>query len=305
MTKPCCAPARDGNPITSAKVTLRGTYPDPVADIPGGRAFVGTDKPWIKPDGEGPQRRVTVKPFRLGATPVTVAAFRAFVDATGYVTEAETYGWSFVFHSFIPRAVGPTEGLQGAEWWRAVEGATWAMPFGIHGEPARDDDPVVHISWNDAAAYCAYVAGRLPTEAEWEHAACGGQGPVIYPWGDTDPTDDGPFNCNIWQGQFPVKDSGADGFKGISPAASFPANGYGLHGMAGNVWDWTTDTFKIRSLSKAAKAQAAGMKGFKTIKGGSYLCHASYCTRYRIAARTGNSPDSSTGHTGFRVAFDI
>lgn len=305
MTKSCCAPSRPTGTRTEQFLPpTGGSYSGPLAEIPAGRAYVGTNRPWIKPDGEGPQRRVSVKAFAMGATPVTVGQFRDFVDQTGYRTEAEDFGWSFVFHSFVPQSVGMTEGMTGAEWWRRVDGATWFQPFGPHGSDAQGDDPVVHVSWNDAQAYCTYVGGRLPSEAEWEHAARGGLGDVVYPWGNDDPTDTGPFQCNIWQGRFPVADTGADGFAGISPAQSFPPNSFGLFGMAGNVWDWTNDSFRVRSLSKAAKAQAAQMNGFKVIKGGSYLCHASYCTRYRIAARTGNSADSSTGHTGFRVVFD-
>ena len=135
-------------------------------------------------------------------------------------------------------------------------------------------------------------------------AARGGLRDVAYPWGNAPPDDREHLPCNIWQGSFPTQNTAADGYAFTSPARSFAPNGYGLYGMAGNVWDWTADLFRLKSLSKAGKAHAAAMRGYRVIKGGSFLCHASYCTRYRIAARTGNSPESTTSHMGFRIAFD-
>ena len=283
-----------------------GIYPGDTALIPGGKAIVGTAKPLIKIDGEGPRRTVMLKPFRMATTTVTNAAFRAFIAATGYVTEAERWGWSFVFHTHVPRQNPATDGIDGAEWWRRVNGAQWDRPAGPHGPSAPPEDhPVVHVSWHDAQAYATWVGGRLPSEAEWEHAARGGAGDVLYPWGDRPPNDTDHFPCNIWQGGFPTQNTAADGYDATAPAQSFAANGYGLYNMVGNVWQWTGDSFRTRSLSKAAKAHAARMAQYKIIKGGSFLCHASYCTRYRIAARTGNTPSSTTSHTGFRVVFDV
>lgn len=306
MRKLCCTPARLGKMSHPASDFAGGAYTGDSVLIKGATALVGTDKPIIKIDGEGPMRKVKLRPYRLGLTAVTNAQFAEFIQTTGYVTEAENWGWSFVFHSHVPRAAGPTEGLTGAQWWRAVEGAKWDQIHGPHGSGQIDPDhPVVHVSWNDACAYAAWVGGRLPTEAEWEHAARGGLGDVIYPWGNDAPNDHDFLPCNIWQGQFPQVNSGADGYDTTAPAQSFQPNGYGLYNMAGNTWEWTADTFRIKTLSKAGKAHAAAMKGFKTTKGGSFLCHESYCTRYRIAARTGNSPDSATTHTGFRIAFDV
>lgn len=307
MTKPCCGPVRDPNPHQApTQSAVKGTYPGDVVKIPGGQALIGTKKPLLKIDGEGPQRKTRLAPFQLATTPVTNAAFQEFVAATGYQTDAERFGWSFVFHNQVPVSVGATNAIQGAEWWRRVDGANWHQPFGPKSNAAlKLHHPVVQISWNDAQAYCAYVGGRLPSEAEWEHSARGGLGDVTYPWGDQDPDDTDHFPCNIWQGQFPHNNTGADGYHGTAPAQSFAPNDYGLFNMSGNTWDWTADDFSVKSLSKAAKQHAAAMQGHKVIKGGSYLCHHSYCTRYRIAARTGNTPDSATTHMSFRIAFDL
>ena len=213
-------------------------------EIPGGRALVGTGRAELADDGEGPVRRVAVKPFLLGATTVTNAEFAAFVEATSHVTEAERWGWSFVFWSDVPKSAGPTEGVIGSEWWRRVDGATWRAIHGPGSEDAcRPDHPAVHMSWNDAAAYAAWVGGRLPSEAEWEHAARGGLGEVRFPWGDEEPDDSGFFPCNIWQGRFPQANSAADGHAATAPAASFAPNGYGLYNMVGNVWEWSADEF--------------------------------------------------------------
>ena len=272
--------------------------------IPGGAGLMGTNRPVIKLDGEAPQRRVKLKPFLLGQTPVSNAEFSHFAEQTGYVTEAEVFGWSFVFHLQVPATQTTVQGAAGAQWWRRVDGANWRYPAGPLGAESLPDHPAVHLSWTDAQAYCAWAGGRLPSEAEWEHAARGGLGDVTYPWGDAPPDDRAHLPCNIWQGNFPTQNTAADGYAFTSPARSFAPNGYGLHGMAGNVWDWTADLFRLKSLSKAGKAHAAAMRGYRVIKGGSFLCHASYCTRYRIAARTGNSPESTTSHMGFRIAFD-
>lgn len=245
-----------------------------------------------------------MKPFLIGATTVTNAEFAAFVDATGYVTEAENFGWSFVFWSDVPVADGPTQAVHGAEWWRKVEGANWRAVRGENCE-APADHPVVHVSWNDAKAYAAWVGGRLPTEAEWEHAARGGLGDIRFPWGEDEPNDTDSFPCNIWQGHFPTTNTCADGHASTAPAKSFEPNGYGLYNMVGNVWEWTADPLRTRSLKKHVRQRIAAMHGFKVLKGGSFLCHRSYCYRYRIAARTGNSPDSTTAHQGFRVVWDM
>ncbi len=176
---------------------------------------------------------------------------------------------------------------------------------GSHGQSWFADHPVVQVSWNDARAYARWAGGRLPTEAEWEHAARGRLADARYPWGEKDPDDQDFLPCNIWQGAFPNRNTGADGYLATAPAESFAPNGYGLFNVVGNTWEWTADPYRIPSLKKAVKKKLKRMPGFRLLKGGSYLCHASYCWRYRIAARSGNSGDSTTTHQGFRVVFDL
>ncbi|MFF4427534.1 formylglycine-generating enzyme family protein [Streptomyces sp. NPDC001513] len=261
-------------------------------DLPGGRFLMGTDDPDSFPaDGEGPVREVGVDPFRIAPTTVTNARFATFVEATGHVTEAEHFGVSFVFGGFLSdqvAAVSPA--VAAVPWWRAVPGASWRHPEGPGSSViARRDHPVVHVSWNDAQAYCAWSDTRLPTEAEWEYAARGGLRQKRYPWGD-DLTPGGRHMCNIWQGDFPTLNTAEDGYEGTAPAKSFRPNGFGLYNTVGNVWEWCADRF----------APGAG----RVMRGGSHLCHDSYCNRYRVAARSSNTPDSSTGNIGFRVAAD-
>lgn len=307
--KSCCTPPRDGQPlrrtepetnIACAKALARAAAP-----IPGGRGLVGASKAEIPDDGETPLRKVRIAPFRMGRTAVTNAAFKAFVDATGYVTEAERFGWSFVFWAQVPDAVGPTQGVVDVEWWRRVDGANWREINGpgTMADAWQPDHPVVQVSWNDAQAYAKWAGGRLPTEAEWEHAARGGLGDVRFPWGNAEPDDSDYTPCNIWQGRFPEVNTGQDGYLTTAPAQSFEPNGYGLYNLSGNVWEWTSDAFRIASLKKSVKARLTAMKGYKLSKGGSFLCHKSYCYRYRIAARSGTSPDSATTHHGFRVVW--
>lgn len=311
----CCTPSMERNLPPAPAQIASGSAPADIRQalrassvlIPGGEAEVGTDRPLIAEDGEGPRRLVQLDDFRMGRTAVTNEAFTAFVNDTGYITEAELFGWSFVFHQYVKDAA-PTAGVVGADWWRAVEGAAWHRPEGPSSTVSeRGGDPAVHISWNDAQAFAAWVGGRLPSEAEWEHAARGGLKHATYPWGDQAPDDHGYTPCNIWQGNFPTVDRGIDGYRGLAPAQSFEPNGYGLYNCCGNCWEWTADEFRVAGNGPQAIARnnAARAAGFKVLKGGSHLCHASYCHRYRIAARTGNTPDAGTGHTGFRVAFAL
>jgi formylglycine-generating enzyme len=287
-----------------------GARPRPgrLVEVPGGEVPVGTDRPELPADGEGPARRVRVRPFLLDPLAVTNRWFAEFARETGHVSEAERFGWSFVFAGLLPEGAPPSEGVAAAPWWRRIEGACWHAPEGPgSGIEARLDHPVVHVSWNDARAFAGWAGGRLPTEAEWEQAARGGSDGARFPWGDREPDDAGFQPCNIWQGRFPDGNTARDGFAGTAPADAFAPNGLGLFNMAGNVWEWCADPFRVRSLRRALKAKDrdAAASGSRVLKGGSYLCHRSYCYRYRIAARIGNPTDTATGHLGFRLAFDL
>lgn len=309
MTCSSCAPSRGDVPATVREAPdltgLRGR-PEGAISVPGGRTHVGTDKPEIAGDGEGPARMVTIRDFALEATTVTNARFAAFVTATGYVTEAERFGWAAVFFNSADRMATARRAGSALPWWHRVEGASWHTPEGP-GSSIEDrlDHPVVQVSWTDAKAFADWVGGRLPAEAEWEHAARGGNLRRRFPWGEDEP-DDVAVWCNIWQGAFPQHNLEADGYLRTAPAQSYSPNALGFYNMAGNVWEWMQDPFRIRSMSRQAKGRNA--QAFehqdKVLKGGSFLCHRSYCYRYRIAARMGLSPDSATSNTGFRVAYD-
>lgn len=310
MDDACCTPdpgafAPRDQGGRGATVGAGGRHPDTLVDIAGGTFRMGDDSRWAYPgDGEGPVHRVQLPAYRIDRHTVTNAAFGAFVDATGWRTDAETYGWSFVFGGLLPEDFPDTRGVVGAEWWRQVHGADWRHPEGPQSAiDDRGDHPAVHVSWNDAEAYCRWSGTRLPTEAEWEYAARGGVVGALFPWGD-DLEPDGEHRMNVFQGRFPAVNTGDDGFVGTAPVDSFPSNGFGLHNMTGNVWEWCADWFDPGYYTRSPEEDPRGPAGGdrKTQRGGSYLCHLSYCRRYRVSARTSSEPTSSTGNTGFRVA---
>ncbi len=304
--KSCCNP-RGGHsavPATAQITAKNAVITFDVADIPGGVATVGTNRPLIPIDEESPYRTQEIQPFQMMTTTVTNEMFAAFVADTGFITEAERLGWSFVFYKHLAESSQPTQAVVGSQWWRKVEGANWRLINGPGSEADYlPDHPVVQVSWNDAMAFADWAGGRLPTEAEWEHAARGGLGDVMFPWGNREPDDSDYQPCNIWQGEFPKSNACADGYDATAPARSFDCNNYGLYNMCGNVWEWSSGRIKITGRSKESRQYAKHYKGCKLLKGGSYLCHKSYCFRYRIAARSGTTPDSTTTHQGFRLVF--
>lgn len=315
---PCCVPGRRRAALLAASRTVSSEIPrvstgsvEGMVRLEGGEFLMGNEsKEGFAADGEGPVREVTLDAFYIGSHPVTNQQFLEFVRATGYHTEAERFGWSFVFQGHISpeqRARLVEDTVVVAPWWCKVRGADWKHPDGPDsGISQRLDHPVVQVSWRDAIEYSQWAGKRLPTEAEWEYAARGGLEQKRFPWGD-ELTPDGKHMCNIWQGEFPKIDLAEDGYSGPSPVNAFPANGYGLFSVAGNTWEWCWDRFHPSFHLEATRHNPAGPPdgGARVMKGGSYLCHASYCNRYRVAARTSNTPDSATTNIGFRCVRDV
>lgn len=315
--KPCCAVRRTsaGEQAAPAPLSELNVAAKPGASsreemiyLDGGEFWMGTDdREGFPQDGEGPIRKITLKPFYIDPCAVSNERFEQFVNETGYVTEAERFGWSYVFHLFLDEATArDAVSVPQVPWWKKIDGASWKHPEGpASGIADRMDHPVVHVSWNDAAAYCKWSGKRLPTEAEWEYAARGGLVQKRYPWGDL-LKPDGEHRCNIWQGKFPLKNNASDGYIGTAPVMSYQPNGYGLFNVVGNVWEWCADwfspTFHIDGPRVDPQGPPTGQA--RVMRGGSYLCHKSYCNRYRVAARSSNTPDSSTGNMGFRCAAD-
>lgn len=290
----CCSPSREPGASRSPAGQATGEA-RAVADtggmltVPGGTYVMGERSSLAYPgDGDEPTE-VTVDTFLLDAHAVSNAEFAVFVEATGHVTDAESIGWSFVFGGLLPDDFPDTRGVVGAEWWRQVFGADWQHPEGPHSAVAdRADHPAIHVSWRDAQAYAAWRGVRLPTEAEWERAARAGT-ETIWPWGD-DREPGGEHRMNVWQGSFPDDDTGDDGWRGTCPVDAFAPNPWGFRNLVGNVWEWTSSRLDADHL---------------VTKGGSYLCHESYCRRYRPSGRIGSTIDSSAGNLGFRCAADV
>ncbi len=306
----CCTASRSSTgeerevSFTSSKHPSKGH----MVKLKANSFLMGTeDKEGFPEDGEGPVRKVSLDPFNIDITTVTNKDFAQFIEETGYQTDAERYGWSFVFYALLsekvlaaqPQVAAPTP------WWCAIPGAVWNHPEGKESDIGnRMDHPVVHVSWNDAMAYCQWAGKRLPTEAEWEYAARGGLEQKKYPWGDA-LTPEGEHRCNIWQGSFPDHNTMEDGYLGTAPANCFQPNGFGLYNVSGNVWEWCNDWFSADFHLKDTQDNPKGPENgeAKVMRGGSFLCHHSYCNRYRVAARTSNTIDSSASNVGFRCCL--
>jgi formylglycine-generating enzyme len=298
--------------------------------VPGGEFRIGSDRHYPE---EAPAHRVHVDGFRIDRHPVTNRQFAAFVAATGYRTLAETAPdpkdypgalphmlkpGSLVFH----KTPGPVDLRDFSNWWRWKTGAYWRHPEGRGSSVAgRLDHPVVHIAYRDAEAYAAWAGKELPTEAEWEYAARGGLDGAEFAWGEAF-MPDGRYMANTWQGAFPHEDLAADGYPRTSPVGVFPANGYGLFDMIGNVWEWTADWYSSRHPADAPKAccipknprggpeagsydecSPSARIPRKVVKGGSFLCAPNYCRRYRPAARHAQPVDTGMSHVGFRCVL--
>ncbi|MFE3519811.1 formylglycine-generating enzyme family protein [Streptomyces sp. NPDC059166] len=335
----CCAPiagdhrschsaGTSGSPLIGTVGTLTTRPPEPFRPasaarttrgqvaVPGGTFAMGDGfGEGYAADGEGPVHEVSLASYLIDATTVTNAAFAAFVKDTGYETDAERLGVSAVFHLAVRADPADVVGqATGTPWWLVVRGASWRHPAGpLSSVGALQNHPVVQVSWNDAQAYCAWAGRRLPTEAEWEFAARGGLAGRRFPWGD-ELTPRGRRHCNIWQGTFPTRNTAEDGHETTAPVKSYRANGYGLWNTVGNVWEWCADTFSSDTYAaRAGDAPVHDPRGPlhdprpeapRVMRGGSHLCHDSYCYRYRVAARSGNTADSAAGNIGFRCAND-
>jgi formylglycine-generating enzyme required for sulfatase activity len=305
----CCAASRNPSAKKETAVVVEkktsSVSDDNMIKLPGGKFLMGTDdKEGFPADGEGPVREIILDSFFIDETTVTNFQFAEFIKATGYKTEAEQFGWSFVFYGLLSKEDQQSDYQVAATtpWWCAISGAQWNHPEGENSDISeRMDHPVVHVSWNDANAYCQWAGKRLPTEAEWEYAARGGLVQKKFPWGD-ELTPDGKHECNIWQGRFPDYNSMDDGYLGTAPAKSFKPNDFGLYNVSGNVWEWCNDWFSKDFHKTATRNNPRGpsIGESKVMRGGSFLCHHSYCNRYRVAARSSNTIDSSTSNIGFR-----
>ncbi|WP_325770207.1 formylglycine-generating enzyme family protein [Dietzia kunjamensis] len=319
-TRACCAP---GAPPPPDRPNLRGPQsPGRGADrprrqvlIPGGTSVMGDHFDEGYPDdGELPLHEVSLRSFRMDEYAVTNAQFATFCKDTGYVTDAEDLGVSPVFHLAVEADPDDVlHHLDSTPWWVAVQGADWRHPGGRRSSiTAMQNHPVVHVSWNDATAYCEWAGARLPTEAEWEYAARGGLAGARFPWGD-ELTPRGRWGLNVWQGRFPSHNTLDDGHLTTAPVRAFRPNGYGLHQMVGNVWEWCADVFDPGYYAVSPREDPRGPRPdggpgdetWRVMRGGSYLCHESYCHRYRVAARSANTAGSATANLGFRCVRDV
>ena len=345
VSKSCCTPAIP-NRFASIKKTnstsgKQSIITTPVkhegmAWIEGGTFSMGADNEQGRRD-EYPKHNVQVNGFYMDATEVTNEQFAAFVKATGYITTAEKdVNWEDVKKQLPEGTPKPADSMLKAaclvfvqtssevnlqdysQWWEWKHGVNWKHPKGSGSDiTGKEKYPVVHISWDDAMAYCNWAGKRLPTEAEWEYGARGGLINNIYTWGNGN-LDSGIAKCNYWQGTFPYKNDNKDGFAGAAPVKSFAPNGFGVYDMAGNVWEWTADLYHHDYYSEFENVKIADnpkgpVKSYdpdeplvskRVMRGGSFLCNDSYCSGYRVAARMKTSPDSGMEHLGFRCVSD-
>jgi sulfatase modifying factor 1 len=306
--------------------------------IPGGEFTMGGVGPEARKD-EFPAHRVRLEGFWIDETEVTIGQFKAFIAATGYVTTAEKPPeWEEMKKQLPPGTPMPEASLlvpgsmvftptpgpvpldDWSQWWSWVPGADWKHPLGPRSsvvvDSAYDEHPVVHVSWDDAAAYATWAGKRLPTEAEWEYACRGGKDGLRFEWGEEPPSDaaGSAFRANLWQGGFPYERKPLDGYILTAPCRSFPPNGYGLHDMIGNVWEWTADWYRADTYAMNATSSVSfDPKGpessldpaephapKRVIRGGSFLCDVVYCSSYRPSARMRTVPDTGQSHLGFR-----
>jgi formylglycine-generating enzyme len=319
MTKGCCTGPSGGPRRDSDDVYLAAARSVPLASdatrralraalipIKGGFFDMGARQSRFPDDFDSPRRKVRVPPFRISATACSNAEFAKFIEDTGYRTVAEEEGWSYVFHLLLSDPAAWPVSPPGLEWWRKVDGACWSAPEGPSSDVAdRLDHPAVHIAWYDALAYCTWAGLSLPTEAQWEFAARGGLSRAKFPWGNV-MTPHGQHVMNTWQGVFPAHNTADDGYVGTAPVTAYAPNEFGLYNTCGNVWEWASDLYAPHAIQGPfpLRDPTGPTKGYARIqRGGSYLCHDSYCDRYHVHSRTRNDPDSSTGNAGFRVAW--
>lgn len=322
----CCAPTGPRpslrpdaptrvDPVPRVRAGAAAGRPRRQVLVPGGRFVMGDHFDEGYPDdGELPLHEVRLHPFLMDECAVTNAQFATFCKQTGYVTEAEQVGVSPVFHLAVEAAPADVlHRLDTTPWWLAVRGADWRHPAGPRSSITEvQNHPVVHVSWNDATAYSEWAGARLPTEAEWEYAARGGLEGARFPWGD-ELTPRARWNLNVWQGAFPTHNTLEDGYLTTAPVRAFRPNSYGLRQMVGNVWEWCSDVFDPRWYrisgvdDPLGPGSGQGPDGgtWRVMRGGSYLCHDSYCYRYRVSARSANTTDSATANLGFRCVRDV
>lgn len=274
---------------------------DEMSKIDAGHYLIGTNEPIFHSDREMPEHIVQTNGFYIDKFEVSNAEFSKFIDDTGYVTYAEKFSDSFVFQEFLSkslREIYRDYRVANAIWWYKINNTFWKQPNGPESSiDDRMNHPVVHVSWFDAQAYCKWKSKRLPTEIEWEIACRGGKKSKLYPWGNKLMPQNKHW-LNIWQGEFPAGNTADDGYQSTCPVDQFKQNDFGLYNIVGNVWEWVDTNWR----DDEANVDSNTIEKVK--KGGSYLCHKSYCYRYRCAARSSNTADSSAGNLGFRCAMN-